>query len=242
MQYVTHDRRSGPTGTKGPDAWTEIDTVLLDMDGTLLDLRFDNYFWLEVLPERFAQRHALPLAEAIAMLGPRFAAKQGTLDWYCTDFWSRELGLDIAALKHELRAHVRYLPGAQAFLEALKASPLRAVLVTNAHRDALRIKAQQTGLLDYLDAAVSSHQYGVPKEHPEFWRKLQADLDFDPSRTLFVDDSPAVLRAARGHGISHIIAIAHPDTTLSHRESDEFTSVPAIAELLEYPALPKVTS
>jgi 5'-nucleotidase len=240
MQYVTHDRIHDRTGTKGPDAWTDIDTVLLDMDGTLLDLRFDNHFWLEVIPERFAQRHAMSLAEATVLLGPRFAAKQGTLDWYCTDFWSRELGFDVAALKHEMRAHVRYLPGAEAFLKAIKASPLRAVLVTNAHRDALRIKAQQTGLLEYLDAAVSSHQYGVPKEHPEFWLKLQADLDFDPSRTLFVDDSPAVLRAARRHGIGHIIAIAHPDTTQSRREIDEFTSVLAIAELLDYPVLPKV--
>lgn len=235
MQYVTHDRSS----PRGPESWTEVDTVLLDMDGTLLDLRFDNYFWLEVIPERFAQRHCLSVAEAHAVLGPRFAAKQGTLDWYCTDFWSRELELDVAALKHEMRAEVRYLPGAEAFLEALHASPLRAVLVTNAHLDALRIKAQVTGLLRYLDLAVSSHQYGVPKEHPEFWLKLQADLNLDPARTLFVDDSLPVLRAARHHGIRHVVAIAHPDTTLARREITEFPHVAAIGDLLEYPAPPK---
>jgi len=235
MHYVTHDRPQ----PRGPEAWTEVDTVLLDMDGTLLDLRFDNYFWLEVIPERFAQRHALSLGEANAMLGPRFAAKQGTLDWYCTDFWSRELELDVAALKHEVRAHVRYLPGAEAFLTAVRASPLRAILVTNAHQDALRIKAQETGLLQYLDLAVSSHQYGVPKEHPEFWLKLQADLDLDPARTLFVDDSLAVLRAARQHGIGHVIAIAHPDSTLSQRTIEEFVSVARVAELLDFATLPR---
>ena len=235
MQYVKHDNASAA----GPDAWTDVDTVLLDMDGTLLDLRFDNYFWLEIIPQRFAQRHSMSLEDAQSALAPRFAAKQGTLDWYCTDFWSRELGLNVATLKHELRSEVRFLPGAEAFLRTLQASKLRSILVTNAHHDALRIKAQQTGLLNYLDAAVSSHQYGVPKEHPEFWLKLQADLGFDPDRTLFVDDSLAVLRAARQHGIAHIIAIAHPDSTLGHREIDEFASISGIAELLNYSALPR---
>jgi 5'-nucleotidase len=238
MQYVTHHS----TAASGPDAWSEIDTVLLDMDGTLLDLRFDNFFWLEVIPERFAAHHSMSLADAQTALAPRFAAKQGTLDWYCTDFWSRELGLNIAALKHELRENVRFLPGAEAFLRALHASKLRAILVTNAHHDALRIKAQQTAFLRYLDAAVSSHQYGVPKEHPEFWLKLQADLDFDPARTLFVDDSFAVLRAARQHGIRHVLAIAHPDSTLARREIAEFPSVNAIAELLDYSTLPSARS
>jgi putative hydrolase of the HAD superfamily len=238
MSHVINDRTPIESGITGPSAWNQIDTVLLDMDGTLLDLRFDNYFWLELIPQRFAQRHAISLAEANRLLAPRFAAKQGSLDWYCTDFWSRELALDVAALKHEVREQVSFLPGAEAFLRALKQSALRAILVTNAHHDALRIKARQTGLLQYFDAAVSSHQYGVPKEHAEFWLKLQADLDFDPARTLFIDDSAAVLIAARQHGIGHIVAIAHPDTTQSRREIAEFTSVLAIAELLQHATLP----
>ncbi|MCP4043692.1 MAG: haloacid dehalogenase, partial [Gammaproteobacteria bacterium] len=32
--------------------WNSIHTVLLDMDGTLLDLHFDNQFWLEHVPLR----------------------------------------------------------------------------------------------------------------------------------------------------------------------------------------------
>jgi HAD superfamily hydrolase (TIGR01509 family) len=213
--------------------WETIDTVLLDMDGTLLDLRFDNYFWMEFLPERYADRHGLTPEQARTVLGSMLLAKQGTLDWYCTDFWTRELSLDIAELKREIREHVRFLPGAEAFLRALREKNVRVALVTNAHRDSLKVKATQTGLLDYFDVVFSSHSFGVPKEHPEFWRQLQAQLHFDPARTLFVDDSVAVLAAAQRHGIAHVFAISRPDTTLGVREVHGFLSVEQVSHLLE---------
>lgn len=230
--------RPDPAGTARPD-WQRIDTVLLDMDGTLLDLRFDNFFWQKLVPQRFAALHALEVDAAMAALKPRFLAKQGTLDWYCTDYWSRELGLDIAALKHEMREQVRFLPGAEAFLAALRA-PLaagraqpRSILVTNAHRDSLAVKARQTELTRYFDAVVSSHQYGAPKEHPDFWTRLQADMQLDPARCLFVDDSLPVLRAARRHGIAQIFAISRPDSSTGQRSIEEFPAVPAVIDLLE---------
>lgn len=213
-------------------AWEAIDTVLLDMDGTLLDLRFDNYFWLDLVPQRYAAKHDLTVEQARAVLAPMFAGKQGTLDWYCTDFWTRQLSLDIAGMKHEVREHVRFLPGAEDFLRALREKGVRIALVTNAHRDSLKVKATQTGLLNYFDVVFSSHDFGVPKEHAEFWRLLEAALGFDPARTLFVDDSHSVLRAAREHGIAHIFAISKPDSMMDRREVTEFMSVEAVSYLL----------
>ncbi len=213
--------------------WNEIDTVLLDMDGTLLDLRFDNYFWLEVLPEHYARRHELSLEAARGSLAPRFIAKQGTLDWYCIDFWSRELSLNVAELKRETREHVRFLPGAERFLQALHARGVDPVLVTNAHRGVLEIKAGQTGLARYFRRIVSSHDFGVPKEHPQFWSQLQAQLAFDPASCLFVDDSIAVLKAARAHGIGQIVAITRPDSTQHARRVEGFPAVERVEELLD---------
>lgn len=213
-------------------SWEAIDTVLLDMDGTLLDQRFDSYFWQELVPERYAEKNGLTLEQAHAVLGPMFARKQGTLDWYCTDFWTRELALDIAAMKREVREHVRFLPGAEEFLRALREKGVRIALVTNAHPDSLKVKATQTGLLNYFDVVFSSHSFGVPKEHPQFWHQLEANLGFDPARTLFVDDSHSVLAAAQRHGIQHIFAISKPDSTLDAREIKEFMSVEQVSHLL----------
>jgi HAD superfamily hydrolase (TIGR01509 family) len=220
------------TSTARPD-WSRIDIVLLDMDGTLLDLRFDNHFWLEVIPERYAELHGVTLEVAREELAPRFAQWQGHLNWYCVEFWTRELALDIPALKDELREHVRFLPGAEEFLQHLRAEGVRTALLTNAHPQALRIKAAQTGLLRYFDAVISSHRYGVPKEDAGFWDNVQRELQFDPARALFVDDSLSVLRAARTHGIGQIHAVIHPDSTLPLRTVEEFPTVRGVIELIE---------
>jgi HAD superfamily hydrolase (TIGR01509 family) len=212
--------------------WQLIDIVLLDMDGTLLDLRFDNYFWQELVPVRYARQHGISLEQAHERLIPRFEAKRGTLDWYCLDFWSRELALDIADLKREVREHVRFLPGAEAFLQSLRERRVRTALVTNAHHESLAVKEAQTNLAQYFDYMISSHEFGFPKEHRNFWQRLQAELRFDPKRALFVDDSLAVLRAARDYGIGQIIAVTHPDSTQDHRIIEEFPSVRGVRELI----------
>jgi 5'-nucleotidase len=224
---------SNPPRSRAPIVdWDRVDTVLLDMDGTLLDLGFDNYFWLELVPERFAARQQLPVREAVAQLMSRFAAKQGTLDWYCLDYWSRELDLDIVALKREVGERVCFLPGAQQFLEQLRSRGLRVVLVTNAHRESLQVKARQTGLIEYFHSTVCSHDYGLPKEHPHFWPKLEAQLQFDRRGALLVDDNLAVLRAAREHGIGQIVAVTRPDAAQPPRVIDEFPNTVAAIDLL----------
>ncbi|MGC3982715.1 MAG: GMP/IMP nucleotidase [Steroidobacteraceae bacterium] len=214
-----------------PD-WLRIHTVLLDMDGTLLDLRFDNYFWTEFIPQRYGEVRGMTLADAQAELRPRFAACHGTLQWYCTDHWSRELGLNVAALKHEVREHIRFLPGAEAFLTAVRQMGRRMVLVTNAHLDACAVKFQHTGLEKYLDEVVSSHSLGYPKEHASFWPRLQDKLHLDKQAALFVDDNLPVLRAARDYGIGQVFAVASPDSTLPPRHIADFPAVMRVAELL----------
>jgi len=202
------------------------------MDGTLLDLHFDNFFWLELVPERFADRHGLSLDAARRNLAPRFAAAQGTLDWYCTDFWSRELSLDIAELKREVCSRVCFLPGAEEFLADLQRRGVRTILVTNAHFDTLAVKAEQTGLTRFFSALASSHRYGAPKEDERFWPQFQREFAIDPARALFIDDSLPVLRSARRHGIAQLFAVSRPDSTLPARTIDEFPAIESVAQLL----------
>jgi 5'-nucleotidase len=195
-----------------PD-WDAIHTVCLDMDGTVLDLRFDNLFWLEALPRRWGEQHGVPFEEATRRLRARFDAKRGTLEWYCVDHWSEELDFDIAALKAELHEHICYLPGAVEFLDAVRALGKRRLLTTNAHPISLAVKDRKTNLAQHFDALVSSHEFGVPKESVEFWARLAEHHGVDVASTLFVDDSAAVLEAARAAGVHAVYQLLQPDST-----------------------------
>jgi putative hydrolase of the HAD superfamily len=212
--------------------WADIDTVLLDLDGTLLDLAFDNDFWRERVPAAWGRARSLSAEQARELLAPRFRAREGTLDWYCIDYWSRELELDIAALKRSEAHRIRWLPGAREFLGRVRALGKRLVLVTNAHPTTLAIKHARTGVVSHFDAGFSSHLFGAPKEHALFWRELARVEAFDAARSLFVDDSLPVLRAARAAGIGMIYAVHRPDSSAAARAQDEFPAVDAVAQLL----------
>jgi putative hydrolase of the HAD superfamily len=212
--------------------WDRVDTVLLDMDGTLLDLHFDNHFWLEHVPKRYAEATGIPEADARAALHRRYHDIQGTLEWYCIDHWTRELGLDIALLKEEVRHLIAVHPHVPDFLDLLARAGKRRLLVTNAHQKSIALKMRETGLRDRLDGVVCSHDIGHPKEAPAFWVELEAREGFDPARSLFVDDSLPVLRAAQRHGIGQLLAIRAPDTRQAPREISDFDAVAGFHELL----------
>lgn len=211
--------------------WNTLVTVLLDMDGTLLDLHFDNHFWQVHLPRRYAEKHGLSLARAKALLEPRFRATEGTMDWYCLDHWSRALDMDIVMLKEEVAHLIAVHPHVLPFLQALRQSGRRAVLVTNAHHHSLALKLRRTRLGEHLDALICAHDLGLPKEEPAFWGRLQRVEAYDPAATLLVDDNLAVLRAARQFGIRHPVAVLAPDSRRPPRAVAEFPAIHDFREL-----------
>ena len=214
-----------------PD-WREIDTVLLDLDGTLLDQAYDNHIWRDLVPQRFAVAKSLELHAAYAEIARLFAARSGTLDWYSIDYWSDTLGIDIGALHREVRSHVAWLPGAREFLERLRAAGKRTVLLTNSHPVALAVKHEESGVLDHLDAAVTSHELGAPKENAAFWNAARARFGFDPVHSLFADDNAKMLAAARAAGVRWVYGVRHWDTKGSRREHVEHDAVDAVLDLL----------
>ena len=212
--------------------WQRIDRVFLDMDGTLLDLHFDNHFWLEHVPLRYAQARGMTLEAARETLLQRYRDVEGTLAWYSIDHWSRELGLDIALLKQEVDHLIAVHPHVVAFLDRVRALGKRVVLVTNAHQKSLSLKMERTRLGGHLDRTVCAHDLGLAKEDPAFWARLQGVEPFDPRRTLFVDDSRAVLESARQYGIRWLLQVLRPDTRTPPREAGEFPAIHDFSEII----------
>lgn len=212
--------------------WDQINTVLLDMDGTLLDLHFDNHFWQHYVLQRYAEANQLTLAQASEHLIPHFTAKLGQLDWYCVDYWTQHLKLDIAQLKYEIADLIAVRPFVVSFLEALRQHNKRVVLVTNAHPKSLHLKMQRTALDHHFDALICSHQFGYPKEHAQFWALLQQHEPFNAAQTLLIDDSIPILKAAASYGIRWLLGIQQPDSKQPPKTDGEFTLLASFNDIM----------
>lgn len=210
----------------------DCDTLMLDMDGTLLDLAFDNFMWLRHIPAEYGRKHGLENEEAARQIYAHYQRLQGQLDWYCLDHWSELLDLDVVGLHRSERARIGWLPGAEQFLAAVQHSGQRVLLVTNSHPDTLAVKSEVTGIERYFAEVYTSHQFGYPKEDQRFWRALADVEKFDPTSTMFVDDTESVLASAREFGLQHVIRVTRPDTSGEIRRCERFVAVEGVSELL----------
>jgi len=192
--------------------WPDIDTVMFDMDGTLLDLHFDNYFWQHFLPRVWSEHKHIELSIAIDELNKMFQDAKGSLNWYCLDFWADKLQLNIAMLKTEVKHKIAIRPNVINLLTNLRRHDKSILLITNAHPKSLQLKLEQTGIGDYFDNIISSHTLRLAKENHGFWAKLEKLEPYNPQRTLLIDDSVSVLQQAAREGIKHLYGIVQPDS------------------------------
>ncbi len=225
MHIAVHDIKEA---LRGPD----ITHVLLDMDGTLLDKYFDDYFWEHLVPEHYADKHNITFGKAKEELLKKYKSHEETLNWTNIDFWSRELGLDILALKEQIRHLIEVHPHVEDFLQLMRSHGKKVYIATNAHDKVLALKLRKTEIGKYLTGAITSAEMGFPKEKPEFWKRAEKKLGFHRENTLFVDDTLAVLRTAKQYGIRYIVYKAKGNSKVPPGHSPDFATVMDFNELM----------
>jgi len=212
--------------------WTDIETVLLDMDGTLLDRHFDDHFWLEHVPKRYSADRNIPLDKAKELLYGLFRSQENTLNWTDLDYWSDRLGLDIPLLKMEVDHLIAIHPYVVEFLLFLKQLGKGIYLVTNAHSKTLALKMRKSRLGPYFDGIVSAHDLGLPKEDPGFWERLKGVIPYEPAQTLLGEDSETNLATAAAYGIGYLIYVSRFSSRVVPRASERFASIHYFSQLI----------
>ena len=213
-------------------SWDEVDTVLLDMDGTLLDKHFDDYFWEVYVPEHYSLLHDISVEEAKEQLLARYRKVESTLEWTDLEYWSHELGLDIPELKMRVNHMIGVHPYVVEFLEFCLAARMKLYLITNAHSRTLSIKLEKTSIGPWFDRVICAEEVGLAKEDPEFWRRLEEILGYNPERTLLADDTEKVLRSADDYGLGHLIYVARSSSMQPVRYSEKYPSIDYFKELM----------
>lgn len=217
-------------------SWDAIATVLLDMDGTLLDKHFDDYFWEVYIPEHYSLLHNITVEEAAMELLERYRSMENSLLWSDVEHWSRELGLDIPELKLRIDHLIAVHPHVTDFLDFCRTQGKRLHLVTNAHPRTLAIKLDKAGIGGWFDRLICADEVGFAKEQPQFWAKLQEMLCFDPARSLLADDTEKVLRTAERHGIGWLVHVARPSSRRPAVRSALYPSIDSFRELIDLAA------
>ena len=208
-----------------PIDWSRIDDVLLDMDGTLLDRHFDNFFFEEELPRRYAAKHALAFEEARDRLMSMYRSVEGELAWTDLHYWTERVEIDVVAMHHELDHMIGFLPDAEAFLLALRRLGKRVTILTNAHRAGVDVKTAKTGLDRHVDRIVDAFEVGWLKMRFEYWPACRQLVGFDPKRALYIDDDEQCLAAAEHFGIDRIFHRSKSSSQVSAVPSARFASI-----------------
>ena len=212
--------------------WSRIDDVLLDMDGTLLDRHFDNFFFEEELPRRYALLHQLSFEESRERLMAMYRSVEGELAWTDLNYWTEQVGIDVVAMHRELDHMIGFLPGAEDFLHHLRQLGKRVTIITNAHSTGVSVKVAKTGLDRYVGRIVDAFEVGYLKMRPEYWPTCQRLLNFDPARSLFMDDDEGCLTAAKAFGVAQLVHSAKSSSQLPPAPLPHFFSIAGFSPLL----------
>ena len=196
----------------------DIECLLVDMDGVILDNAYDNDFWQNQIPEVIADSKGIAFDDAKRLAIQIFNYKKNTKDWYDVDYWSNMLNIDIEAQKRSEKSFSRIslYDGVIDTLSVLK-NKTKMILITNAHRKTLNIKLEKYNLTPYFDEMVCAHELNYVKEDIQLWYMLRSKYRLDYEKTLLVEDTINNINVGLSAGISGAIYVGDEKFTVSDK-------------------------
>ncbi|WP_197725445.1 HAD family phosphatase [Actinoplanes sp. OR16] len=135
---------------------------------------------------------------------------------------SERLGLDAEEVMADMWEQYLGRPNTAliAFVRGLRPA-CRTGILSNSFVGAREREQQRYGLSDLVDEVIYSHEEGMNKPDPRLWELTCRRLGSAPDETVFVDDSPALVRSARAYGMH---AVLFQDTAQTIREVEALLS------------------
>jgi phosphoglycolate phosphatase len=174
-------------------------TVLLDLDGTIVDaFTTIHRSYVHTLPQ--FGRPAPTLAAVRAAVGGGLANAMG--HFLPPELIPAAMTVHLAYSQQILLEDVKLLPGALELVQALHARGVTLAVFTNKHRDASRRVCAHLGLGPFLAGIFAAGDTPWFKPQPEFAAHVLATLKAAPASTLLIGDSPFDVQAAHNGGFA----------------------------------------
>jgi len=186
-----------------------VSVVSFDLDGTLVTREYVDYFWLELVPRLYAERHSLGLEEAKRIVyasydevGPR------DVRWYMPGYWFRRFGIEdrLEDALREAAERVRPYPDALEVVEWLRGR-CTLVICTSAAREFVNLVLSRIPLYrsSFKHVFSSSSDFGFPGKPPAFFQRVSELLGVSPQEILHVgDDEENDFANARRAGVKAV--------------------------------------
>lgn len=178
----------------------EVDAVIFDMDGTLLNTlgawknSTSNFLRSRGIepPENIdAEMAALSLLEGARVLKERYGFKESPEEL---------LEEVLATVRKFYEEDAMPKPGVPGVLQALKKQGIKICVATASDREFAEAAFKRTGLMEYIDFIITCDEVGVGKQNPLVYETALKKLGTDRKRTLVVEDALHALQTAKKAG------------------------------------------
>jgi len=202
--------------------------ISFDVTGTLVSEKFVDYFWLELIPRLFAERHAVSLEEAKRVVFSKYdEIGKDDIRWYIPGYWFElfDLKVSLREALEKIRGEVEVYDDAKEALERLGAK-YDLVISSNLSREFIDVALDALGFRGFKAVFSCVSDLGLTTKTPDFYSFVASKLGVPSSAILHVgDDSERDYDGPIRAGLRALLVIRRGTTDLPH--------VRGLRELLE---------
>lgn len=209
---------------------THYQTILFDLDGTLID-HFNTLYRCYVHTTRSIGNREPSYEEVRRAVGG--SMEQTIREFVTEDQFIEAVNIFWRFFEKTFLDDVTVLPGGQELLEALSRDGKTLGVYTNKQGKASRTICEQTGLSPFLKAVFGAHDTPWRKPEAEFTRHVIGELSAQLETTCLVGDSPFDIATARNGGISCYCVATGTHSALELKEAGADGVFTDLAELGE---------
>ncbi len=162
--------------------------ISFDVDGTLVDLEYNDLIWFKEIPELVAKKKKISFEKSLKYVHEEYAKLgEHNLNWYDINYWISYFGIEISPDKifEKYEPQVKIYPEVISLLEELK-KKYTLIVITAMPREFLIPKMKN--LEKYFKFSFSALSDFKELKNSEIYSKISKALKVPPKQILHIGD------------------------------------------------------